>query len=341
MILIFILVIVLCSSFVLSIYLWTSPVKKSVSVPILNYSHKAVLDYQVNLVPNPFFQAQPSSKDTYYFANIINTISLGFTYNVTTSLPAKVKAVASVTGVVTAYDSLAEEASPIWQKEYSMVPAETFTGENGHLTFEKKLDVNLESFRSDVNAFFTLVGVEPARVILTIRGEVQSDSESYGVLGGPLSVSLDIPLNAKYFKVTGEPVAEKDGDVTETKEIIDSKVSLGRIVFPASVLVSLIILVSVMLNTSSEEVDALAKEFSNIRKKYAGRIVNSPGVQPNFTREINVSTFQDLVKVADELGKPIISCASQDLTQVFYVIDGEVSYRYSMGRLLRQERGRA
>ena len=76
-----------------------------------------------------------------------------------------------------------------------------------------------------------------------------------------------------------------------------------------------------------------------IMKKYGSRIVDSTGHSTKRVRreKVSVKTFEDLLKVSEEAVKPIIHKelqvkrkSSQRKIHVFYVLDGDVRYEYTL-----------
>jgi hypothetical protein len=71
------------------------------------------------------------------------------------------------------------------------------------------------------------------------------------------------------------------------------------------------------------------KEHISITKKYGGRIAEAE-TAPTGLASVSLTSMADLIKMADELGKPIVhhvSSASAP-THTYYVLDGLTSYRY-------------
>jgi len=65
-----------------------------------------------------------------------------------------------------------------------------------------------------------------------------------------------------------------------------------------------------------------------IKKKYGERIAEAK-VEASAAREkITLSSMEDLIKIADELAKPIISQASSRVAHSYVVLDGIVCYEY-------------
>jgi hypothetical protein len=78
----------------------------------------------------------------------------------------------------------------------------------------------------------------------------------------------------------------------------------------------------------------LEKEALEIKKKYSARLIEAlnPGSYET-EKTIKVRSMEDLIKVADELAKPVLYQApdSSQPGYAYFVIDGTTRYQYLPG----------
>ena len=93
----------------------------------------------------------------------------------------------------------------------------------------------------------------------------------------------------------------------------------------------LLIIFFVFTKNKIESISESKKIINKIRKKYGEWMVESSSNPVNPTmKTINVKTMDDLSKVGEELGKPIISYNKGDDRHEFYVVDNNISYKYEL-----------
>ena len=103
--------------------------------------------------------------------------------------------------------------------------------------------------------------------------------------------------------------------------------ALGFLIFPAY---------STVKKIAKTPQKTLKKKIYYLNKKYGDRIVNSISTisELSFTNErvISIKTFEELVNVADELGKPIIyqPPLQSDMPHSYYVIDADTRYQFRL-----------
>jgi hypothetical protein len=75
------------------------------------------------------------------------------------------------------------------------------------------------------------------------------------------------------------------------------------------------------------------RKVRKINKTYGARIAESNGDSAiEGEKPVSMNSMEDLIKIADELGKPVIhqSAGSVWKVQSYYVIDGNSRYQYSI-----------
>jgi hypothetical protein len=77
------------------------------------------------------------------------------------------------------------------------------------------------------------------------------------------------------------------------------------------------------------------REIEKIRKKYGTRIAESiSNSEIEGEMPVSMNSMEDLIKISDELGKPIVHQSGGSLGDVesYYVIDGNTKYEYSFSK---------
>ena len=96
--------------------------------------------------------------------------------------------------------------------------------------------------------------------------------------------------------------------------------------------------------TKPPELLLFEKTALAVGKKYADRIAEASSQTPlDEERIITLGSIEDLVKVADELGKPIMHQppTATDKRHIYYVIDGISQYQYIITKQSKERRSHA
>ena len=85
------------------------------------------------------------------------------------------------------------------------------------------------------------------------------------------------------------------------------------------------------LKLKPAEVPKIDKEVRLVKKKYGERMAEATSQTPiEGEKAISLSSTEDLIKIADELGKPVIHQApgTPEEAHAYYVFDGATRYQY-------------
>ncbi len=188
---------------------------------------------------------------------------------------------------------------------------------------------------ADYISFFSqaelLIDSRPAKEIeLRFEGRVTAQS-AHGRVETPFSQTVRIPLGSNLYRLTKSEAMRSSDGIYETEHVTRTATTKEVIV---AVLPALLLLLALLLlrfsvgHLSAEE--ELRLQIAQIRQKYGSRMVR---VQepPEFEgrSDVELQGIFDLVKMADEAGRPICYCPAQDgrpRNGLYYVQDANLRY---------------
>lgn len=299
------------------------------SIPIYRYRQKGELAYLVKLKPNNIFEEPILGPGKTYFTKLIDQINISFNYRFNGDKAASLKG---------AYNIIATVESPeMWRKDFFLVPQTRLTTEGKTLTFNKDFSVNLAPFQEFLKIINEESGVSAREPKLIIKANVYLKADlKEGTASESLAPTMIIPLTSGEFKIEGENSIQKSGSLSKTFVVTDPTVKKERTfaLIPAPVLGLLLILFFFFTENKLVEVDERKKVIDLIWKKYGERLVKvREEVLP--VEKLNIvplNSLEDLVKVADELGKPIIyqEKANPGDFPVLYVFESSIAFKYQL-----------
>ena len=207
----------------------------------------------------------------------------------------------------------------------------------------KKFSIDPTKFSDLLDNVAKETGVVPREPRLVIKLNVEAKVKApEGEAAESLTPSLVIPLGESTFKIAGELSQQKAGTI-ERKETITRKWVLGKRrnnLIP--VVIVFLAFLGLLTATRSKPggPSPTEREVSRARRKHGDRIAEArQALPPKSERVIPLSSMKDLVKVADELGKPVIHQppASPGEPHLYYVLDGTIRYEYLLGEEGQEE----
>lgn len=315
---------------IMLILTWTKPGIKEDRIILYKYSHKAEVDYRVFLHRNPIFAEESLGKGQFYLTPFVNNIRTVLTYqfngNRDTHIKGSYEVVAYMQGIQREMDNI----KIIWSKTYTLLENQNFETIGKGVAIKKEIPLELKPYNDFVGRFFEDYKIQ-TEVVLNIYWKIRIEAETdKDPIKEQLVPVMTIPLNTKYFQISGEHSNSKDGvvDVISTKPAPVNKTRAAVYLALTVILVSGLLFVR--YRTECIPVNIRKLQLMKIKKNYGDRLAelsNAPEVKDG--RLLVLKSFEDLVRTADELNKPIMYLIMEDKS-VFYVLDEPQLYIFEL-----------
>lgn len=329
-----VLIVIVLTLGVVMFMTWKNPGVVEEKIPLYSYSHKANIDYQANYRSNILTDSTMVGAGeiyiTEYLRNILTTLNYEFIGEKVVEYKGQYTIKASLVGSRMEQNEIVR----IWQKDYDLVPATSFEGTDASVLITKELPISLQQYNDFAERFSkeTKISTE-TNLIINWHIEIEAVTER-GIISEKLVPTMIIPINKSYFNISGEPQKEKSGVIEETITRI-LPVNTGRIYLSAvGIILSLALLVLLYFYTEGSRITNLLElKTREIFKKHGERLIALGGELPSIAnQQITVLSLEDLIRIADELSKPVFYKAdpAQETVPIFYVFDDPKVYLYKL-----------
>lgn len=294
--------------------------------PTYSYTHTGTYDYKVYLKDNSLYATDVllPGQGT-FFKKIVDHVNASYAYNFIGNKQADIQGIYKIT---------AQVQTSLWSKNFEITPSTRFNSNSSQARFITDFPINVTIYENYLAKVNEETGTTAQESTLTIQCSVSLYAHvANGTVNEEFSSSLQIPLGGNILEINGNLTTGKYGAIETTQTVEQPKVENQRVTYTSSSLVFLIALVLFAIFTKSE-IDPetmYAHKLKKINKKYGEWIVESKDLPPNtssYLENITVNSFDDLIKISEELGKPIIQFTNMDDEQIFYVYDDNIQYRY-------------
>lgn len=297
------------------------------------YTYGTNIDYTVNLVPNILYGENKLPEDQTYITEFIKDISTGFKIDFSGQGAADIQGDYEVVAQVVGYTSQQETKQEIWKKEFVLANKEPFTAKENY-TLEKVVTIDFHKYNELSKAIIEASKVNvPVELRVVMRGNLVA-TNTYGTINKPIETSLILPLGSNYFTIVEAGVGKNTESIKETIQIPVpmNKKMIG--LYIGGIVVLLIALAGVwLLTTLPTEEDLRRKGINKILTEHGSRMVAVEEIPKiNCKEHYEVGSIEDLVKIADELEKPLLYKYSKEPLDIkkFYVMDENVRYSYQL-----------
>ena len=302
------------------------PTEETKTTTLLSYEHAGKYDYIAQLTPNNLYnQTTLKPGEGTLYTRIVYQLDLNFSYAFRCGLPADM----NITYVI-------EEAleAPGWKKPLKATPPSTInsTGILGELT--TSYHINVTAIQELIRSIEQETGTSASACNLTITPQIHTiASTKLGTINESFTPTLAIRL--RYRTEAGDQLSlegleqTSPGAIQKTEKIplpftMNQRYAAYAISIPA--FTGLAYTVWAFFKATIKP----PKPLKEIIKPYEEIIAEAR--EPSYEARratITMSSLEDLVKVADSLGKPLLH-SQKELTHTFYVLDGLTKYEYTI-----------
>jgi hypothetical protein len=304
----------------------------------IRYTGKGWFDYEVYLEPNHLYETDvlkseetpvvepPASPQTLgpgllYFPKIISSIKASFSYQFLCDRPISEQS-QEVEVTVTI------ENPEKWSKSLVLVPR---TNEVGSFTISFPIDI--QYFTAVIDAIGQETGVRGSSYNIAIKANVYTFAHTdLGTINDVYTQTLGVNLESNTLTFGKELSGSKSGSIGEAATPGASGEGSSRAPWVIGLVIALLALgyfgwCQTQLRLAP--VSAGEAEAARAKKKYKQMMVDVeqlPGVKPTET-VIPLNSLDDLVRIADDLVKPVLHQAREG-RHTYCIIDSGVRYLY-------------
>lgn len=316
------------------------PGSKEEKVVLYNYNNKANINYKVFLKPNILYSDTSIGEGNTYITEFVDHIDAVFNYEFKGERIADIKGDYEVIASVEGYTAEKESEKTIWKKDFVLLSKTSFDINDKTISIKKDIPIKFQDYQAYAKKVIQDSKVS-SQVKLSVFMNINLNTTTdKGIIKETISPSMVMPLNVNYFEIKGDLSKEKPDAIKATNNS-QVAVNIKTVLCYSVILVVLIIaLVYLIFFTSVITVDdPLAKKLNKIFKEHGDRLValNSE-VSINYENYNKVKSIDDLVRIADEIGKPIMYKFSSDYNDIteFYVIDNTQMYIFKLEDILSE-----
>ncbi len=296
-----------------------------------SFSNAPGISYKVFLKQNGLYNSVVQPEDVGNFSALIDHIGVTFNNKYQGGKGAEYKGDYSITGELTGWESGTESPAPAWTKEFILSPKKNFRTKDDGLMLTQNVNIDYNHFNAFVAEVGKVTGYNTTysmKVVMAVNYTITTDE---GEATGSVSPSLTIPLGENYFKIAKSGIDEVKNDITKTVKVA-APVDYGKVILFSTIgLFCLILLILILSSAETTLTDIQRKRVRKLLKAYGSRAAAiDKGLDSDNLDLCYVHSMNDLVKISDEIERPIFYVYHEDLAAVreFFIVDNEKTYIY-------------
>ena len=303
----------------------SAPRPSSSTTPVLTFEGSGSYFYVATLAPNDLYNSTTvSGTNLTLFAPITRWVNVTFVDGVTLDSPAAAQLVDHFSVTL---------STPAWSKTIDQGVQENSSANSTSLRVVDRYDLNVSWAENLTQTIDAQLGYSPSQFTVTLAPTVAGDI-TIGSEVAPLSMS---PLLNLTF--AGTLITPKGGFANVQDKIYSSNGSVdaaggGAVteayLYLAVSLSALAVSIGLLWATRRSTRSSALPDLETLIEPYE-EVIARTSREPQASMIFPVEQFEDLVKVSDTLGRPILRLvgrADDPSGTSFYVVDGTIAYRY-------------
>jgi len=296
-----------------------------------DYEHDGDFHYIAHITPTSIYNNKSTiSPDEICFSKITDHLDIFFYYSFRCTEPAEVNGDYEIIALVESPDQ--------WKKRFIIVPMTAFnsSGRVRYADFTSSFPLNISHYNNIANEIGDEIGIRPANPKLTILTNIHTIANTgAGNVDETFSPTIEIPLNKDIIEVNGDLHQHKNGSTGKTERIYQQSVIYKRYFLLGALVLCLILLIvfAYIILAAKQGSRGKSREADRVKKKYGDWIVDTVNLPSHADdRVISLNSLEDLIKVAEETGKPVIHKMSTTPKgeHTYHVFDGATRYDYTL-----------
>lgn len=312
---------------------------------LFSYTNKASLGYEVNLNSTELYDEMTLGEDLYYMSDYIDNIAVEFkdlyegsgdvdikgNYNITSELR----------GYTIEYEGENEVKHTVWNKKTILRENRSFNETTSKFQIDETLKIDIQPYRQFVKKLVEEKQYAiPTEVIIQMTGKKMIDTPK-GDIEIPINSNIAIPIDPTYFTITKfvtDPVEEIQTEMVELPISFNKSYVIGGCIVSVLAMIGCIVIGILGRDYTNEE--KYYRKLKRIFIEHGSRMVGINRLdQQKFENNYFLAHIEDLVKLADELEKPImyVKVADESKINSFYVSDQDNLYTFILEMSSQQE----
>ncbi len=309
----------------------------SIKEKIYSYSSNLNYDYKVNLKPNEYINDKTLGMDyPAYVTDLIDNISLNLDYNYNSDKQTNIAYEYDILGKMQVVYTRDGEEQKIIENDEVIKDNKTGSSETNKIDIKENLLLDLKQENSMLKKFEQEMGMSISakyKVILNVRIKTNVENENVDFEDKKI---IEIDLGAKTTKIESPDNKSLSNSISkDEKTTIDNNNKVAIVIAAIFALVGIRMLIYVIQTRDANYIRNESKEEVNyILKTCNEKIVEIDNMpQEADISVVNVKEFDELIKLSEELFKPILYWENKEKEEYYFmVISNQIRYEYVIKR---------
>lgn len=301
-------------------------------IELYKYTITTDIKYDVKLLENNIFDKNILPQDGVYITSLVDDINLNIINSYSGNEKVEIKGKYNITATMKGSITEQNITKLVWSKNFILREDSNFYIKSNRADNVESITIDYDWFNNlakEINESIKLGANSVLDVVLNIEYNVET---KYGIIKETVIPTISIPLNSSHFTPISSNIDDITNSIKQTDKLtIDPNFTVINIYRIFIAITIIIIILLFVFTVKPTEFDLYIKKINNIFKNYSKYLV---GVKSTYDLKFKniyyVKNFTDLIKISEEVEKPIFYNDNEKISEInkFYVINESIKYIY-------------
>lgn len=311
--------------------------KKFVNENIYEYTNKYLYSYDVSMLENGYVTEKNIGDKNVYITNLMDVANINMTYLYNANQVSDISYSYKIVGNLESVYVKDGEEQRVFKNTEVLVENKDFTVNSKDIEISESFELNIKDKIQMIKNFQQEVGMQ-VDTTYTVVLEVMSKTNIMGqeVLN-VYSPNLVFEIGPKTTKLkTTTEESSKPQIITKKSQMVDQLSEVKRTVATIVLIIAIILILVLKIKTVDNNVikNEYKIELNRILKECEEKIVEvNDKIDTDRQNLIDVIDFNEVIKLSEELSKPILYWNNENLEESWFCVIGDkILYRYILKR---------
>lgn len=308
--------------------------KETIEKDIVKYEYQINknINYKIFLKDNIIYDEDFLEEGLYYPRKLIEFIRLKYDFEYTGSDVVPIKIDYRCLAKISAYNVQNNVRETYWTKSFPLNDWQSLEKDDYMLKVEEEIDTGLEDYFTFIEDASKELGINLLyNISFCMEGTVCAKTP-YGEVNQPINFDITSVLS-NVMNFSKNSMDSTSGNISEKQvELLPINKTMLYVYILLAVALLLAVMYILIFTRDYELNDLVLLSVKKIQREYGSRMVSlNSNTAKSFSRIYDVQSIKDLVKVSDEIQKPILyEKDDKELVKdfKFFVQNGEELYEY-------------
>jgi hypothetical protein len=306
---------------------------------ILNYTYDSFINYNVSLLKNDIFDKDILGSDRIYITKLVDKVNTKNNFSLSIDKESKISGNYEVKAFLTAGLPDDQKNRIVWDKEYVLVEKTDLKNDKdininkNSIEINKDISIDILNYLEFIKSINTKYDINYS-TLLKINWNINFNAVSKeGKINENIKHIMNIPIDEKQMIINGNFEKSKKDSLKEDYKVIKEGFYIKFVILVILAVILIILIIYILFFTKTNiEIKTVSKKFESIKKLYGERIVSVlKPIELNNLKKIEVVDIEDLVKISDDLNKPMLYNYSKEIkNKSFYILNSDEMYIYKL-----------